>query len=309
MGLHERACITNAKFIYKREQKHLHGKLRYFQYRNDRDTHIIQHAENGEPLRRWVDRGLGDNHGAIAAQCQQLATSGLKKDVGARTLVISPQVELMMAIPAERREAVMNELTEATVERWFDELGRALPEYAYVLHRGEVKSERPDGVEQAPQEFMHTHVVLAATHVGLDGRENYPVYKEQLETLHEVGNAEMERIWTRELGVERVQELNAELEALTEALQAHDREQQAQARSISEADIEATMREIYAVLGIGDEHILPEQMETINPDPIRNIEDDLQDVWDALGMTPMQADPDLEWEDAPELDDALDFDL
>ena len=305
MPLHQRACITNAKFIYKREQTHLHGKLRYFQFRDDRDTPLVRR----DVLRRWINRGLGDNHAAIADNCQQLATSGLKQDVGARTLVISPQVELMMAIPAERREAVMNELTEATVERWFDELERALPEYAYVLHRGEVKSERPDEVEQAPQEFMHTHVVLAATHVGLDGRENYPVYKEQLETLHEVGNAEMERIWTRELGFERVQELNAELQALTEALQAHDREQQAQARTISDADIEATMREIYAVLGISDEHILPEQIEAIEPDPRHSIKDDLQDVWDALGMTPMQSDPDLDWEDVPELDDDLDFDL
>lgn len=309
MPLHQRACITNAKFIYKHEQTHLHGKLKYFQYRNDRDTHIVQRAENGQPLRRWVDRGLGDNYGSIAVNCQQLATSGLKQDVGARTLVISPQVELMMAIPAERREAVLHELTETTVERWFDELGRALPEYAYVLHRGEVKSARPNGVEQAPQEFMHTHVVLAATHVGLAGRENYPVYKEQLETLHEVGNAEMERIWTRELGFERVQELNAELAALTEALQAHDREQQVQTHTISEADIEATMREIYAVLGISDEHILSEPVNAIKSEPIHSIEDDLQDVWDALGMTPLQAKPDLDWEEIPELDEDLDFDL
>jgi hypothetical protein len=76
--------------------------------------------EAGNPVRRWIDRGLGDNHATIANRCQRLATGGLSSNVSARTLVLSPQIEFMQAIPAARRAAVMEELTEATVDRWFE---------------------------------------------------------------------------------------------------------------------------------------------------------------------------------------------
>lgn len=249
MAINKRAMVANQKFIYKKEGDHLSGKLKYFQHRNDRDTHVKQIDEQGNPIRRWIDHGLGSNHRAIAQNCTALATTGLTNDVGARTLVLSPQVEFMQAIPVERRDEIMEELTEATVDRWFEAMNLPTAEYAYVVHKGEVKNERPEEIEQEHREFVHSHVVLAATVPGLmEDRDDYKVYKEQLEQLHQVSAEEMERIWTRELGVERVQELNQDLEELTEQLQAIDeaREQAAvELASPTEPELDEVMLELY----------------------------------------------------------------
>jgi hypothetical protein len=254
MGIHRRACITNAKFIYQKEGDHLEGKLKYFQHRDDRDTHIRQHDEDGNPIRRWVDRGLGDNYATIARNCNRLATQDLKNNVGARTLVISPQVDYMQALPSDRREAVMAELTETAVENWFEAMNLPAAEYAFVVHRGNVQTERPDEVEQAPEEFVHSHVVLAATVPGLtQDRDDYKVYKEQLEKLHRAGANEMERIWTRELGADRVQELNQNLDELTERLQAIDAEREQEALEAAMPDPyerDEALLEIYQSAGI-----------------------------------------------------------
>lgn len=254
MAISDRSVISNLKFIYKKEGDHLKGKLKYFQHRDDRDTHIEQRDENGDPIRRWEDRGLGDNYNSIAQNCIELATSGLKNDVGARTLVLSPQVEFMAAIPPEMRMAVMAELTDATVERWFEEMRLPQAEYAFVIHKGEVKTDRPEGIEQENKEFVHSHVVLAATTPGFSQvRANYKVYKEQLDDLHRVSTEEMERIWTRELGIERVQELNQDLEQLTADLKQADLDRSQIIRSEqepSQRDIDEAMLDIYEATGL-----------------------------------------------------------
>ncbi len=254
MAISDRSVISNLKFIYKKEGDHLKGKLKYFQHRDDRDTHIQQRDENGDPVRRWEDRGLGDNYNSIAQSCANLATTGLKNDVGARTLVLSPQVEFMAAISPDRRMAVMSELTDATVERWFEEMRLPQAEYAFVVHKGEVKTDRPEGIEQENKEFVHSHVVLAATTPGFSqDRENYKVYKEQLDDLHRVSTEEMERIWTRELGVERVQELNQELEQLTADLKQADLDRSqiiAPDQEPNPRDIDEAMLDIYESTGL-----------------------------------------------------------
>lgn len=301
MAISNRSVISNLKFIYKKEGDHLKGKLKYFQHRDDRDTHIQQRDENGEPVRRWEDRGLGDNYNSIAQSCANLATTGLKNDVGARTLVLSPQVEFMAAIPPDMRMAVMAELTDATVERWFEEMRLPQAEYAFVVHKGEVKTDRPEGIEQETKEFVHSHVVLAATTPGFSqDRENYKVYKEQLDELHRVSNEEMERIWTRELGVERVQELNQELEQLTADLKQADLDRSqiiAPDQEPNPHDIDEAMLDIYESTGLEPpedllERVYEARLEQANeldpvqalrelgfeidddePNPIRDLED------------------------------------
>ena len=226
MAMHRRGIITNAKFIYRRDGKQLRGKLRYFQYRDNKRDHIVQRDEHGEPLRRWVNRGLGAYHAEIARNCESLATEDLVQDVSARTLVISPQIDLMQAIPPERQEQVIAELTDTIVEGWFGAMDAPTPAYSFVIHHGETANERPNGRPKevdGNREFLHTHVILAATVPGLETeRETYKVYSDQLRTLHDVGRETMERIWERELGRERVQALNRDLEALTQELAALD---------------------------------------------------------------------------------------
>ncbi len=283
MAISDRSVISNLKFIYKKEGDHLKGKLKYFQHRDDRDTHIQQRDENGEPVRRWEDRGLGDNYNSIAQSCANLATTGLKNDVGARTLVLSPQVEFMAAIPPDMRMAVMAELTDATVERWFEEMRLPQAEYAFVVHKGEVKTDRPEGIEQENKEFVHSHVVLAATTPGFSqDRENYKVYKEQLDDLHRVSTEEMERIWTRELGVERVQELNQELEQLTADLKQADLDRSqiiAPDQEPNPRDIDEAMLDIYESTGLEPpedllERVYEARLEQANElDPVQALRD------------------------------------
>lgn len=221
--LHPRACIANARFIYASEGAHLRGKLRYFQYRDDRHEHIPQRG-----ARRWMDRGLGASYGRIQNTCEALATTSLKKNVSARTLVISPEVAFMEALPEDRREPVLAELTDLTLERWFDAMELPTPEYSYVMHRGQSKAERPDGREKdvpGEREFLHSHVVLAATVPGLEqAREKYWVGQRQMPLLHAAARESMSELWTRELGQERVQELDHDLRERTQRLEDLDRE-------------------------------------------------------------------------------------
>jgi hypothetical protein len=221
--MHRRAVITNAKFVYTRQRSRLRGLLRYFQFRNDKDSasHVRQFDEQGQRVERWVDRGLGDDHRTILHNCLDLATTDLPQNVSARLLVIAPEVHFMAAIDPERRLDVLRELTEATVENWFEHLNLPTPEYAYVCHEAQPSDLRPDGQTKdeahLSDSYLHSHVVLAATVPGLEQpREVYKIYEKQLRTLHEAGREALEQIWERELGAERVAELNQELEERTQ---------------------------------------------------------------------------------------------
>lgn len=279
MMLHKRAVIANAKFIYKSDQDQLMGKLKYFEYRDDKQTHAHQ---RGEGERRWIDRGLGDSYSEIARTAKALATIGLAKDVAARTLVIAPQMDFMAAIPEEAREKTLAELTETTIEQWFAQANLPTPEYAFVIHRGDVAENRVDGQDkdlQRSEAYYHSHVVLAATIPGLEQeRESYKVYSDEgrvpkapglnavtLTGLHEAARDNMALIWERELGRDRVQTLNQDLEQLTQMLEQKDIQ-----RAIPDPlTIEATTRELRQLFGLSPDqqqgherpHPTPDQTE------------------------------------------------
>ena len=214
---HPRSLITNLKFTYADQSKKLGGMLKYFEYRNDKDghTHIPTLDENGKRAPRWVDHGLGNRHYQILANCEELATDNLKRNVGSRLMVVGPEVSLMHAIPEERRIAVLEELTEATMELWFERMDLPTPQYSYVVHESQPGDERPDGrmkQDSHTDSYLHTHVVIAPTVPGLvQEREGYRVYEKQIGWLHQAGRDALEAIWERELGVERYAELQTEL--------------------------------------------------------------------------------------------------
>lgn len=214
---HPRSVVTNLKFTYADQSKKLGGLLRYFQYRDDKDghTHIPQRTPDGRRVPRWVDHGLGASHQDILATTAQLTGNTLKREVGSRLLVIAPEVGLMHAIPPTRRVDVLKEVTEATMELWFERMDLPTPEYAYVCHESQPSDERPNGeVKQDghPHSYLHTHVVIAPTVPGwFHEREGYRVYEKQIGMLHEAGRDALEAIWERELGVERYAELQADL--------------------------------------------------------------------------------------------------
>jgi hypothetical protein len=215
--MHQRAVITNLKFTYADQRKKLIGLSKYYQHRNDKlgASHVRQYDERGNRVQRWVNGGLGDHFREVTDTCLSYGTSGMKRDVGSRLLVIAPEVNFMDALPQERRADVLKELTEYTLENWFDRMDLPTAEYSYVLHEGKSAKNRPDGREKdavnATQTYLHTHVVLAPTVQGIDGRENYKVYDRHISMLHEAGREAMEHLWERELGSECLAQLNAEL--------------------------------------------------------------------------------------------------
>jgi hypothetical protein len=125
---------------------HLRGKLRYFQYRNDKADHVPHPRGKGRPG-RWRDMGLGSNYGEILKSCQALQS----KDVLAWTWVVSPAPDLMALVPEAERRDFVQALTESVVNEYYEARGVDVPAYSYVLH---------DRDTEAGEQQLHSHVVL-----------------------------------------------------------------------------------------------------------------------------------------------------
>ena len=138
---------------------HLRGKLRYFQYRNDKADHVA-HARGKPRPERWRDLGLGSNYGQILKTCQELQS----KDVLAWTWVVSPAPDLMALVPEEQRRGLVRDLTESVVTEYYESRGVDVPRYSYVLHDRDTE----DGEQQ-----LHTHVVLPGTAQSVMGRQDF----------------------------------------------------------------------------------------------------------------------------------------
>lgn len=146
---------------------HLRAKLKYFTYRNDRNTHL----KPRERADRWQDRGLGRDVRTILNNCDQLRS----KHVLAWTWVVSPAPDLMALVPEDERRALLIELTERVVESYYEARGVDVPEYSFVLH--ERTTTEADG--QPGLQHLHTHVILPGTVSTIDGRQPFYNNKEK----------------------------------------------------------------------------------------------------------------------------------
>ncbi len=196
----------------------LKGLLRYIQYRDDRDGHIPQ--QRG--LDRWVDRGLGSNFQTIAANCEEYKS----EHVQAFTWVINPNPDLMAFVPEKKREQFVRELTEATLERFFEAREMEVPEYAYAIHRRETGDHRDN---------PHAHVILPGTYHSWADGSRLPLYmnrykkENHIEMLHETAQQQMDVLMQRYVGLDWEQRYDVlmaerqppdepEIEALLEAI-------------------------------------------------------------------------------------------
>jgi hypothetical protein len=174
--------------------RRLKAKLKYLQYRNDRNGHIPQ--EDG--LERWVDRGLGQHYRDILKSCDQLGS----RSVLAWTWVISPAPDLMALVPEAERQALVKTLTEQVVEAYYLARGAEVPEYAYVLHDRLTRAQE-DGVEGWQQ--LHTHVVLPGTVPTVEGTRE-PFYnrasKGHVQLLQAITTRQFEAALDRHVGPE-----------------------------------------------------------------------------------------------------------
>ena len=170
--------------------------LKYVSYRESPDHRPV------DPHIRWTDCGLGDSWQTVYANASRFAG----KYVLAHHLVISPAPDRMELIEENMREAVVQEVTERTIELWHIQRGLDVPEYAYCLH------DRDTADGQGRQQ-LHTHIFVAGTiDNGVGERLSHRVNREQVctdrgglereDNLHHIAREQFEQILERVIGLD-----------------------------------------------------------------------------------------------------------
>ncbi len=191
-------CVANVK--YKKptvdDTKRAKGLLRYLTYRDSRDGHIRQVGGR----ERWVDHGLGSTVGEIADTCEQYCS----EHVLAFTLVFNVNPDLIVMVPEKRRARFVRELTETTLDRFFEARGiEGGIEHSYVLHHRESEDPQAPGLHNP-----HTHIILPGTYFDEDLGERVPLFFSRnkqvnhIEMLHDMTEQTMREHMDRYVGPE-----------------------------------------------------------------------------------------------------------
>lgn len=205
-------CVANV--AYKRstpdEAKRTKNLLGYLTYRESRDEGAKMVAGQD----RWVDLGMGKSVKNIAGRCDDLRS----EHVLMFSVVINPSPDLVAMIPHNEREQFVRELTEGTMDRFFEARGNDTGcEMSYVLHHRET-----DDLESPGRHNPHTHVVLPGTIWNEDHAQRLPLYFSRnksvnhIEMLHDANQQTIEGLLEQYIGLDWEERMDA-LEALREA--------------------------------------------------------------------------------------------
>ena len=169
-------CVANLR--YKRptvdEARRMKNLLGYLTYRDSRD----QGARMVAGQERWTDHGMGGSVAAIAQRCDDLHSP----HVLTFSLVVNPNPQLIAMISHEQREAFVRELTESTVDVFFEARGLDTGcEYAYVVHHRESDDPKAPGMHNP-----HAHVVLPGTVWSEEHGERIPLYFSQNKKVNHI---------------------------------------------------------------------------------------------------------------------------
>ncbi len=200
----KQSVIANVRYQTPkgRGAKQLKGLLRYLQYRDDRDGHIPQHRG----LERWVDHGLGGDFQTVAARCEAFKSA----HVQAFTWVINPNPDLVSFVEETRREAFVRELTERTLENFFEARGIEIPEFSFAIHRRETTD-----VFEPGRDNPHAHVILPGTYGSWADGARLPLYmnrnrrENHIDLLHDIAQAEIDLLLQRKVGPDWEQRYDA----------------------------------------------------------------------------------------------------
>jgi hypothetical protein len=189
-------CVANVQYKKPSDDgaKQSKNLLRYLTYRESRDE-AARHVAGRE---RWTDHGMGGSVAEIAQRCDDL-----KGDhVLTFSLVINPNPQLTAMIAPEDREQFVRELTERTVEDFFDARGLDTGcEFSFVTHHRQTDDAQAPGMHNP-----HTHVVLPGTVYSEEHGERIPLYFSQnkkvnhIELLHAVTEQNMATMMERYVG-------------------------------------------------------------------------------------------------------------
>ncbi len=215
-------CVANVKYKKptQNEAKRTKNLLKYLTYRDGRHEQVKQVSGKA----RWMDRGMGGSVAEIADRCEAYRSD----HVLLFSLVINPNPDLLNMVPHDKRERFVKQLTERTMNDFFDARGIDTGvEWSAVLHHRQT-----DGEEAPGQHNPHTHVVLPGTYYDADEGRRKPLYFSQnrqvnhIEVLHTITEQNMAELMDRYAGRDWEQRYDA-LAAI--------REQQAQVAYTEEA--------------------------------------------------------------------------
>jgi len=189
-------CVSNVKYKKptQNEAKRMKNLLGYLTYRESA-TEKARHAGGRE---RWMNRGMGGSVAEIADRCDAYQS----EHVLLFSLVINPNTDLIRMVPPEKREQFVRQLTERTMNGFFDRRGIDTGvEWSSVLHHRQT-----DGTEAPGQHNPHTHVILPGTYYDADEGQRKPLYFSRnkavnhIDMLHEVTQEQMADLMDRYAG-------------------------------------------------------------------------------------------------------------
>jgi len=189
-------CVANLQYKKPSDDgaKQSKNLLRYLTYRESRDE-AARHVAGRE---RWTDHGMGGSVGEIVQRCDDLKS----EHVLTFSLVCNPNPDLIAMVAPEDREQFVRELTESTVNRFFDERGLDTGvEFSYVLHHRLTDDPQSPGLHDP-----HTHIVLPGTVYDEEHGQRVPLFFSRnrkvnhIELLHDVTEGKMVEQMERYVG-------------------------------------------------------------------------------------------------------------
>lgn len=173
-------CVANVQYKKPGGERQMKNLIRYLTFRESRS----EKAYFVPGVDRWDDHGMGRTIKDIAAHCEAYQS----QHVLLFSLVVNPNPDLIAMMPAEQREQFVRELTERTVEGFFDARGIDNGvEWSAVMHHRLTDDRQSPGMHNP-----HMHVMLPGTHYDPDEGIRKPLYFSKnrqvnhIEMLHDI---------------------------------------------------------------------------------------------------------------------------
>lgn len=157
-------CVANVQYKKPGGERQMKNLIRYLTFRESRSekAHFVPGVD------RWDDHGMGRTIKDIAAHCEAYQS----QHVLLFSLVVNPNPDLVAMMPVEQREQFVRELTERTVEGFFDARGiENGVEWSAVMHHRLTDDPQSSGMHNP-----HMHVMLPGTYYEPDEGIRKPLY-------------------------------------------------------------------------------------------------------------------------------------
>ncbi len=196
-------CVANVQYKKPGGERQMKNLIRYLTFRESRS----EKAYSVPGVDRWDDHGMGRTIKDIAAHCEAYQS----QHVLLFSLVVNPNPDLVAMMPVEQREQFVRELTERTVEGFFD--ARSIEngvEWSAVMHHRLTDDPQSPGMHNP-----HMHVMLPGTYYEPDEGIRKPLYFSKnrqvnhIEMLHDICQQHSAELLDRYVGPDWEQRYDA----------------------------------------------------------------------------------------------------